>query len=142
MTLRALILLSATLLLALLILMFYSHGLLQEKNALSREVDALTLQIKSRDQLIEQLDQQMQQREQAELALRQALGQASKLTLQREQQFQRSQDDDPTVKAWAERPLPAAVSQLHQRPDFPTATDYLRWLSGRQPLPDTRQSAK
>src|SRR5471030_948761 len=98
MTLRALLLLSGTLLLALLILMFYSHGLQQEKNSLARERDALTVQIKSRDQLIGQLSQQMQQREQAELALRQALGKASNLTLQREQQFQRSHNDNPAVK--------------------------------------------
>ncbi len=141
MTLRALLLLSGTLL-ALLILMFYSHGLQQEKNSLARERDALTVQIKSRDQLIGQLSQQMQQREQAELALRQALGKASNLTLQREQQFQRSHNDNPAVKTWAESPLPAAVNQLHQRPDFSTATDYLRWLSGSQPLLDTRQPAK
>lgn len=139
---RTLLLLTSVLLLALLILIFYSHNLQQEKNALIRDRDALTLQLKNRDQLIDQLNQQMQQRAQAELALRQALGKASKLTLQREHLFQRSHHDDPAVKAWAESPLPAAVSQLHQRPDFPTTTDYLRWLSSSQPLPNPRQSAE
>lgn len=71
---RTLLLLTSVLLLALLILIFYSHNLQQEKNALIRDRDALTLQLKNRDQLIDQLNQQMQQRAQAELALRQALG--------------------------------------------------------------------
>jgi len=138
---RALLLLTGTLVLALLLLTFYNHGLRQERNAAIRDRDALALQLAGRDQLITQLNQQMQQRDQAEQALRQQLGKASALTLRREHQFQRSRNEDHTVKQWAESALPAAVSQLHQRPTFASTTDYLRWLSGSHPLPDTRQSA-
>jgi len=139
---RTLILLTGTLLLALLLLFFYNHELQQEKNRLAHDRDALALQLNGRDQQIAELARQMQQRESAELALRQALGKASTLTVQREQQFQRSRNEDPAVKTWADSALPAAVSQLHQRPDFASATDYLRWLSAGQPLPDTRQPAE
>ena len=125
--------------LALLGMMVYSHGLQRDKLELSESRDALTQQLGHRDQLIAELNRQVQNREQAELALREALAQANGLIWQREQLFQRSRHDDPLVKTWADSALPAAVSQLHQRPGFSSATDYLHWLSASQRLPDTRQ---
>jgi len=136
---RALLILTFVLAISLLAMTVYSHGLRQEKDALSHSRDALILQLSQRDSLITALNQQMQQREQAELALRDSLSLANSLTAQREQQFQRSRNEDPSVKKWAEGALPAAVSQLHQRPAFASATDYLRGLSARQRLPDTSQ---
>lgn len=125
--------------LALLGMMVYSHGLQRDKLELSESRDALTQQLGHRDQLIAELNRQVQNREQAELALREALAQANGLIWQREQLFQRSRHDDPVVKIWADSALPAAVSQLHQHPAFSSATDYLHWLSASQRLPDTRQ---
>jgi LysB family phage lysis regulatory protein len=126
--------------LALLGMVVYSHGLQRDKLELTQSRDALTQQLSHRDQLIAELNQQIQTREQAEVALREALTQANGLVWQREQLFQRSRNDDPLVKTWADSALPAAVSQLHQRPAFSSATDYLHWLSASQRLPDTRQS--
>lgn len=125
--------------LALLGMVVYSHGLQRDKLELTQSRDALTQQLGHRDQLIADLNQQIQTREQAEVALREALTQANGLVWQREQLFQRSRNDDPLVKTWADSALPAAVSQLHQRPAFSSATDYLHWLSASQRLPDTRQ---
>ncbi|PKB86214.1 hypothetical protein A8A01_28400 [Ewingella americana] len=125
--------------LALLGMIVYSHGLQRDKLELTQSRDALTQQLSHRDQLIADLNQQIQTREQAEVALREALSQANGLVWQREQLFQRSRNDDPLVKTWADSALPAAVSQLHQRPAFSSATDYLHWLSASQRLPDTRQ---
>lgn len=136
---RALLILTFALVMMLLAMIVYSHGLRQEKDSLTRSRDALMLQLNQRDQLITELNQQMQQREKAEQTLRDTLNQASNLTRQREQQFERSRHDDPAVKTWAESALPAAISQLHQRPAFRSATDYLRWLSVGQRLPDPRQ---
>jgi LysB family phage lysis regulatory protein len=127
--------------LALLGMIVYSHGLQRDKLELTQSRDALTQQLSHRDQLIAELNQQIQTREQAEVALREALSQANRLVWQREQLFQRSRNDDPLVKTWADSALPAAVSQLHQRPAFSSATDYLHWLSASQRLPDTRQSS-
>lgn len=124
---------------ALLGMIVYSHGLQRDKLELTQSRDALTQQLSHRDQLIADLNQQIQTREQAEVALREALSQANGLVWQREQLFQRSRNDDPLVKTWADSALPAAVSQLHQRPAFSSATDYLHWLSASQRLPDTRQ---
>lgn len=126
--------------LALLGMIVYSHGLQRDKLELTQSRDALTQQLSHRDQLIAELNQQIQTREQAEVALREALTQANGMVWQREQLFQRSRNDDPLVKTWADSALPAAVSQLHQRPAFSSATDYLHWLSASQRLPDTRQS--
>lgn len=126
--------------LALLGMIVYSHGLQRDKLELTQSRDALTQQLSHRDQLIAELNQQIQTREQAEVALREALTQANGLVWQKEQLFQRSRNDDPLVKTWADSALPAAVSQLHQRPAFSSATDYLHWLSASQRLPDTRQS--
>lgn len=127
--------------LALLGMIVYSHGLQRDKLELTQSRDALTQQLSHRDQLIAELNQQIQAREQAEVALREALTQANGLVWQKEQLFQRSRNDDPLVKTWADSALPAAVSQLHQRPAFSSATDYLHWLSASQRLPDTRQSS-
>ena len=127
--------------LALLGMIVYTHGLQRDKLELTQSRDALTQQLSHRDQLIAELNQQIQTREQAEVALREALTQANGLVWQREQLFQRSRNDDPLVKTWADSALPAAVSQLHQRPAFSSATDYLHWLSASQRLPDTRQSS-
>lgn len=125
--------------LALLGMIVYSYGLQRDKLELTQSRDALTQQLSHRDQLIAELNQQIQTREQAEVALREALTQANGLVWQKEQLFQRSRNDDPLVKTWADSALPAAVSQLHQRPAFSSATDYLHWLSASQRLPDTRQ---
>lgn len=138
---RALLILTFVLAMSLFAMIFYSHELRQEKVALMQSRAALAQQLSQRDNLITTLNQQMQQREQAELALRDALTQANGVTGLREQQFQRSRNDDPSVKKWAESALPAAVSQLHQRPAFQSATDYLRWLSASQRLSDTGQPA-
>ena len=127
--------------LALLGMIVYTHGLQRDKLELTQSRDALAQQLDHRDQLIAELNQQIQTREQAEVALREALTQANGLVWQREQLFQRSRNDDPLVKTWADSALPAAVSQLHQRPAFSSATDYLHWLSASQRLPDTRQSS-
>ncbi|QMV52772.1 transcriptional regulator [Ewingella americana] len=127
--------------LALLGMTVYTHGLQRDKLELTQSRDALAQQLGHRDQLIAELNQQIQTREQAEVALREALTQANGLVWQREQLFQRSRNDDPLVKTWADSALPAAVSQLHQRPAFSSATDYLHWLSASQRLPDTRQSS-
>ena len=104
--------------LALLGMIVYSHGLQRDKLELTQSRDALTQQLSHRDQLIAELNQQIQTREQAEVALREALTQANGLVWQKEQLFQRSRNDDPLVKTWADSALPAAVSQLHQRPAF------------------------
>jgi LysB family phage lysis regulatory protein len=125
--------------LALLGMMVYSHGLQRDKLELTQSRDALARQLSHRDQLIAELNQQIQIHEQAELALREALAQANGLVWQREQLFERSRHDDPLVKTWADSALPAAVSQLHQRPAFSSATDYLHWLSASQRLPDPPQ---
>lgn len=128
--------------LALLGMIVYSHGLQRDKHELTQSRDALAQQLSQRDQLIAELNQQMQTREQAEATLRNALAQANGLVWQREQHFQRSRNDDPLVKTWADSALPAAVSQLHQRPAFSSATDYLHWLSASQRLPGTRQPSQ
>ncbi|ARN38800.1 TPA: DUF2570 domain-containing protein [Pseudomonas aeruginosa] len=41
---------------------------------------------------------------------------------------------DPTLRAWADQPLPDAARRLHQRPAITGADGYRQWLSNRHAL--------
>lgn len=137
-------------LLALLAMMALLTGVLLLSNrSLQHDLDKskqqytlLQAQLQQRETLITELSQQMRLREQDELALRQHLSAAQQVMQTREQQRQRSLRDDPQSQAWADAVLPADVSRLHERPAFHSASDYLRWLSGGQLMPDTAQPSR
>src|SRR5471032_753173 len=73
----------------------------------------------------------------AQLQQREKLSTAQRAMQTREHLRQGELHDDPQLRLWADTALPAAVSRLHQRPAFNSTGDYLRWLSGSQPVPGT-----
>jgi LysB family phage lysis regulatory protein len=74
---------------------------------------------------------------QEEKSLRNDLNNAHRLALSREQKIQRLLNENQILRDWFNTPLPADVVRLHQRPGFTGAANYLRWLSGGEPVPDT-----
>lgn len=74
---------------------------------------------------------------QEEKSLRNDLNNAHRLALTREQKIQRLLNENQILRDWFNTPLPADVARLHQRPGFTGAANYLRWLSGGEPVPDT-----
>jgi LysB family phage lysis regulatory protein len=76
---------------------------------------------------------------QEEKSLRNDLNNAHRLALTREQKIQRLLNENQILRDWFNTPLPADVARLHQRPSFTRAADYLHWLSGGEPVPDTGQ---
>jgi len=119
------------------ILLLSNRSLQHDLNSANQQQRVLTTQLQLREQLIAELNQQMHERERAELALRENLSTAQQTMQSREQQRQGKLHDDPQSRQWADTVLPADVSRLHQRPSFGSASDYLRWLSGSQPMPGT-----
>lgn len=136
---RAILALLAGMALLILILLLSNRSLQHDLTSAVQQQDALTAQLHQRDQLITELNQQMQQRAEAELALRHDLSTAAQVMQSREQERQRSLHDNPQSRLWADTDLPADVNRLHDRPAFSSASDYLRWLSGGQILPDPVQ---
>ena len=139
---KAMLALLAGMALLILILLLSNRSLQHDLNNAVQQHDALTAQLHQRDQLITELNQQMQQRAEAELALRQDLSTAAQVMQSREQERQRSLHDNPQSRQWADAELPADVSRLLDRPAFSSASDYLRWLSGGQRLPDSGQPSR
>lgn len=119
------------------VLLLSNRSLQHDLTLTGQQRDALKVQLQQRETLIATLNQQMRQREQAELVLRENLSTAQRAMQTREHQRQGEFHDDPQLRLWADTALPAAVSRLHQRPAFNSAGDYLRWLSGSQPVPGT-----
>ncbi|UJD87974.1 transcriptional regulator [Rahnella aquatilis] len=134
------VLAAMTLLVAMLILS--NRSLQYDLDKSRQQRDALSTQLHQREQLIILLNQQMRQREQAELSLRKNLSAAQQVMQAREQQRLRSLYENSQTRQWADNGLPADISRLHQRPAFSSASDYLRWLSGSEFLPDTGQSSR
>lgn len=73
---------------------------------------------------------------QEEKSLRNDLNNAHRLALTREQKIQRLLNENQILRDWSNTPLPADVARLHQRPGFTGAANYLRWLSGGEPVPN------
>ena len=119
------------------VLLLSNRSLQHDLTLTGQQRDALKAQLQQRETLIATLNQQMRQRERAELVLRENLSTAQRAMQTREHQRQGELHDDPQLRLWADTALPAAVSRLHQRPAFNSAGDYLRWLSGSQPMPGT-----
>ncbi|MBL5863500.1 LysB family phage lysis regulatory protein [Serratia fonticola] len=101
----------------------------------------LTAAVNSRDKVITALQREVGQQAKAEKQMRNTLAGAQRLALRREQQLQRSLNENQALRGWFSRALPADVIRLHQRPAFTGTGDYLRWLSDGQPLPDPGQPA-
>lgn len=102
----------------------------------------LTAAVNSRDKVITVLQREAGQQTEAEQQLRNTLAGAQRLALRREQQLQRSLNENQALREWFSRALPADVIRLHQRPAFTGTGDYLRWLSDGHPLPDPGQPAE
>ena len=102
----------------------------------------LTAAVNSRDTVIIALQREAGQRAQAEQLLRDNLAGAQRLALRRDQQLQKVLNENQALREWFSRALPADVIRLHQRPAFTGTSDYLRWLSGGQPVPDPGQPAE
>lgn len=101
----------------------------------------LTAAVNSRDKVITALQREVGQQAKAEKQMRNTLAGAQRLALRREQQLQRSLNENQALREWFSRALPADVIRLHQRPAFTGTGDYLRWLSDGQPVPDPGQPA-
>ena len=138
---RGSIVLFAGMVFLIAILLLSNRSLQHDLNNAGLQREALAAQLQQREQLITTLNQQMLQREHAELALREDLNTARQVMQSREKQRQRSLHENLQTRQWADTRLPADISRLHQRPAFPSASDYLRWLSGGQLMPHSGQSA-
>lgn len=102
----------------------------------------LTAAVNSRDKVITALQCEVGQQAKAEKQLRNTLAGAQRLALRREQQLQRSLNENQALREWFSRALPADVIRLHQRPAFTGTGDYLRWLSDGEPVPNPGQPAE
>jgi LysB family phage lysis regulatory protein len=56
---------------------------------------------------------------------------------ERENLLESLQHDDPTIRSWANTPLPDAVARLREHPVATGADDYRQRLSDDHPLPTT-----
>ena len=139
---RILLVILSAMFLLIVILLLSNRSLQHDLNHAAQQRDALAVSLQQREQTITALNQQMRQREQAELALREDLSSARQMMQTREQQRQRSLHANAQNRQWADSGLPADISRLHQRPAFSSASDYLRWLSGGQRLPDSGQPSR
>ena len=101
----------------------------------------LTAAVNSRDAVITALQREAGQQNEAEQQLRDTLAGAQRLALRREQQLQRTLNENQALREWFNRALPVDVIRLHQRPAFTSTGDYLRWLSSGEPVPDPGQPA-
>ncbi|HHQ6556647.1 TPA: Rz-like lysis system protein LysB [Serratia fonticola] len=101
----------------------------------------LTAAVNSRDAVITALQREAGQQNEAEQQLRDTLAGAQRLALKREQQLQRTLNENQALREWFSRALPVDVIRLHQRPAFTSTGDYLRWLSNGEPVPDPGQPA-
>ncbi|HHQ6598172.1 Rz-like lysis system protein LysB [Serratia fonticola] len=101
----------------------------------------LTAAVNSRDKVITALQREVGQQAKAEKQLRNTLAGAQRLALRREQQLQRTLNENQALREWFSRALPADVIRLHQRPAFTGTGDYLRWLSDGQSVPDPGEPA-
>ncbi len=107
-----------------------------------RIIGTLSAGIESRDRVIVRLQSETDEREQLGRQLRESLGVAGQQARDREYEIQRLLNENQELRDWSATALPVDVIRLQQRPAFATPGDYLRWLSGRQQLPDPGQSAK
>jgi len=105
-------------------------------------IGTLSAGIESRDRVIVRLQSETDEREQLGRQLRESLGVAGQQARDREYEIQRLLNENQELRDWSATALPVDVIRLQQRPAFATPGDYLRWLSGRQQLPDPGQSAK
>lgn len=107
-----------------------------------QQTRTLTAAVNSRDTVITVLQHETRQQAQAGQQLRDTLAGAQRLALRREQQLQKVLNENQVLREWFSRALPADVIRLHQRPAFTGTSDYLRWLSDGQPVPDPGQPAE
>jgi len=114
----------------------------REATASQRIIETLSAGIESRDRAIVRLQSETDEREQQGRELRESLGAAGQQARDREYEIQRLLNENQELRDWFATALPVDIIRLQQRPAFATPGDYLRWLSGRQQLPDPRQSAK
>lgn len=122
-------------LMALAGMAWYSQQLAEELKQANQMIGTLSAGLQSRDTVIEQLQNEFTERQISELALRESLSQAGAAALVRERKIQRLTNENETLRRWTSVALPDDIIRLHQRPAFPTADDYLRWLSEGHPLP-------
>lgn len=90
---------------------------------------------------VSSLQQAARQNQQAQAELRKQLQLANASSRQYQQQLQVLKRENEQIKKWAETLLPAAISQLHQRPAITGAAEYRAWLSTRDPLPTAAEPA-
>lgn len=138
---RWLLILLAVIALLTGVLLLSNRSLQHDLTITSQQRDALKEKLQQQETLITELNQQMRQRERTELALRENLSIAQRAMQTREQLRQGELHNDSQSRQWADTALPANVSRLHERPPFKSAGDYLRWLSGSQPVPGTTRAS-
>jgi len=88
---------------------------------------------------ISELQASGQRNERAQVVLRQQIIAAGQLASRRNQTITRLLNENETLRRWYQSALPDDVVRLHTRPEFTNPSDYLRWLSESQQLPDTGQ---
>lgn len=134
-------------LLALLTLLVAAAAWLGHENRqLARSLDAAHRAAETQQQTIGSLHArlaaertQSRNNERAQLALRQRLDAAGTLATRREQTLTRLLHENAALRRWYDAELPDAVRELHQRPGYASAGDYLHRLSAGDALPDAGQ---
>jgi len=106
-----------------------------ELTSAQRIIGTLSAGIESRDRAIARLDADARASQKREAELRLMQGRASTAALNREMTIQRETDANPILRDWSAAALPDDVIRLHARPAFPSARDYLDWVSARDKLP-------
>lgn len=120
-------------------------GLQSARNKLAAANDSISQlkrDLKTSGQALDELKASAARNERAQVVLRGQISAAHQLATRRNQTITRLLNENETLRRWYQSALPDDVARMHNRPEFTTPDDYLRWLSEGQQLPDTRQPAE
>lgn len=109
--------------------------------AANESISQLKRDLKDSGQALDELKASAARNERAQVVLRGQIVAAHALATRRNQTITRLLNENETLRNWYQSALPDDVARLHNRPEFATPDDYLRWLSEGQQLPDTGQPA-
>ncbi len=133
------------LLVLLLLLAVALTGLQSVRNRLAaanESISQLKRDLRISGQALDELTASAKRNERAQVVLREQIVAAHRLATRRNQTMTRLLNENETLRRWYQSALPDDVARLHNRPEFATPDDYLRWLSEGQQLPDTGKPAE
>jgi LysB family phage lysis regulatory protein len=133
------------LLVTLVLLVATLNGLKRANSRLeaaNESISTLKRDLKDSGLALDELKASTARNERAQVVLRGQISAAHQLATRRNQTITRLLNENETLRRWYQSALPDDVARLHNRPEFATPDDYLRWLSEGQQLQGTGQPAE